>query len=77
MSKSKLTNAQRNVIREMRVNGTLLFYNFSQGGWCLGENRIHNNTGDSLNFNGLIKRVLKCSVFSRYELTDIGKSIEL
>lgn len=75
----KLSPSMKEVIKKLRQKKPkrLLFWNYSYNGWYLDEDAVNNKTGDALLEIGIIHMVVNVSPFARYELTELGKSIEL
>lgn len=69
----------KEVILKMRQKkpSRLLFWNYKYRGAFLDEEPVNNKTFGGLFERELITMVVNISAFARYELTDLGKSIEL
>jgi hypothetical protein len=75
-AKMKLSFDMKQIIRAMRGGG-LLFDNKEYRRWFVDRCPVSRRTAEALIKRGLIETVVKVSVFDRYELTDLGKSIPL
>jgi len=78
--KVKLTAGMKHILRLMRQKSKtkrLLFYNYKYMGWYLDEDRLNGKTCDGLFERGLITMVVNIPSFARYELTELGKTIEI
>lgn len=75
----RLSPAMKEVILKMRQKkpSRLLFWNYKYRGAFLDEEPVNNKTFGGLFERELITMVVNISAFARYELTDLGKSIEL
>ena len=75
----KLSPKMKEVIEKMRQKKPkrLLFWNYGYNGAFLDEDPVNNKTFDGLFERGLITMVVNVSRFARYELTDLGKTIQL
>ena len=79
VNKIRLSHSMKDVILRMRQKRPKrsLFWNYRYNGWFLDQDGVNNKTGDALFNAGLIHMVVNVAAFSRYELTELGKTIEL
>lgn len=77
--KIRLSPSMKDVILKMRQKNPkrLLFWNYGQNGAFLDQDPVNNKTFDALYEKELIHMVVNVAAFSRYELTNLGKTIEL
>lgn len=75
----KLSPSMKDVIRKLRQKKPkrLLFWNYGYNGAYLDEDPVNNKTFDSLFNRGIIHMVVNTSRFDRYELTELGKTINI